>query len=104
MSTEEDIEFQTIFIEDLVPKIEGSSIAVSLCPTNELDGKFCTELGAMIMLNKPILAVLEPGAEVPGKLALVADRIIHADLATDEGRQTITREIRAFVDDMEAKA
>lgn len=105
MSREDDIEFQKVFMEGLVPSLEGSALAVSICPTSpdRLDAKFCTELGAMIMLNKPILAVLAPGQEVPGKLAAVADRIIHVDLTSPEGPDLVGREIKAWIDEQEAQ-
>jgi nucleoside 2-deoxyribosyltransferase len=39
--------------------------------------KFAVELGFAIMLNKPIIAVLQPGGTLPDKLRLVADEIVY---------------------------
>jgi nucleoside 2-deoxyribosyltransferase len=72
---------------DMVPKLRASGIAVSIVPANgEPDPKFCVELGYMIMLDKPIIAVVQPGTKVPDRLVRVADRIVewtgdHADLS-----------------------
>jgi hypothetical protein len=101
VSREDDIEFQKVFMEGLVPRIEGSAIGVSICPTSpdRLDAKFCTELGAMVMMDKPIIAVLGPEAATPVKLSKIADKIIYADIETAEGQQKITREIKEFLDE-----
>lgn len=89
MTSEADIEFQRVVNEGLVPKLKESAACVSICPDRggELDAKFCVELGAMIMLDKPIIALVAPGQDIPAKLALVADHVVVADITTDEGRE-----------------
>jgi len=95
MISDEDREFQRVVTEGLVPKIEGSSFCVSLCPDDEvLDAKFCVELGAMIMLDKPIIAIARPGRTLPPKLELIADKIVHADITTDEGQELLHEAIQ----------
>lgn len=74
---------------ELIPKLEASSMTVSLVPTGETDIKFAVELGLSIMLDKPIIAVVQPGAKVPERLVRVADDIIEADLRTERGREII---------------
>lgn len=91
---DEDVEFQKAVMTGLVPRMAESTFAVAVCPQDEdnyVDAKFCTELGVMIMLDKPILAVCAPGGKIPPKLELVADKIVHADIGTDEG-QALLRE------------
>lgn len=89
-SYEEERAFQQAVTEGLVPKVMDSAVCISLAPSeNSLDAKFCVELGVMIMLNKPIIAVARPGDEIPPKLALVADKIVHADIATPEGQSLL---------------
>lgn len=95
--TEEDREFQKVITEGLVPKIEGSSYCLSVVPgTDRIDAKFCVELGVMIMLDKPILAIVSDNEPVPKKLRLVADTIVAADITTDEGREIIRLAIEEF--------
>jgi hypothetical protein len=66
--------------KDLVPKLEGSGAVISLVPrSGDGDIKFWVELGAMIMMNKPIILVLEQGQEIPPKLRLVADEVVVID-------------------------
>ena len=72
--------------DKLLPMLDESAITVSLCPPEgHVDVKFAVELGFMIMLNKPILAVVPPGTPVPPKLALVADHIVEVDLTQPDG-------------------
>lgn len=69
-----------VFVKDvtdeLIPKIDGSAIAVTLVPKGPTDVKFAVELGFMIMMDKPIIAVVAPGVRVPDKLRAVADAIV----------------------------
>jgi hypothetical protein len=62
---------------ELVPMIEQSSVGISLVTKSEVDIKFAIELGLMIMLDKPIIAVVLEGAAVPPKLAKVVDAILY---------------------------
>jgi hypothetical protein len=38
--------------------------------------KFAVELGVSIMLNKPIIAMIEEGVPIPDKLAAVCDHVL----------------------------
>jgi hypothetical protein len=85
---------------ELIPMIEGSSVAVSLCPPDgKTDVKFAVELGMMIMLNKPIIVVANPGQTVPPKLVMVADRVVHADITTADGRLVFMKALEEFAHD-----
>lgn len=81
---------------ELVPKMAGSGVIVTLLPEGEIDVKFAVELGISIMLDKPIIAVVRPGTKVPAKLALVADRIIEGDMDDP----TMIARLRLAVDEM----
>lgn len=80
-------------LEEMLPKLSQSAINVSIAPGDEGDVKFWVELGASIMLDKPIIVVVEPGREVPGKLRQVADRIVAIDLSTEDGQKQLTEAI-----------
>jgi hypothetical protein len=58
--------------------IEGSAVGVSIVPTDPdgVDVKFAVELGLMIMMDKPICLVVQPGTEIPAHLKRVADEIV----------------------------
>jgi nucleoside 2-deoxyribosyltransferase len=62
---------------ELIPMVDDSAVTVSLVPRdNKPDVKFATELGFMIMLDKPIIAVVDAGQKPPAKLIGVADEIV----------------------------
>lgn len=76
--------------DDLIPKLRDSAMTISLMPTTGgPDIKFATELGLSIMMDKPIVAVVLPGAEVPAALRRAAVAVIEGDMTTDEGRETL---------------
>lgn len=103
MSPEEQKEwdaFVEAFRREAVEKISGSAGFLSLIPeSDDIDVKFCVELGAAIMMNKPIIAVVHKGRTAPEKLAKIADEIVYADLDTTEGQKEVAMAIRRVVDD-----
>jgi hypothetical protein len=66
--------------DELIPRLDQSALSISLVPEGVGDVKFAVELGLSIMMDKPIIAVVTPGVQVPQKLALVADEIIEGGL------------------------
>jgi hypothetical protein len=67
---------------EVLPMIQDSHVVCSIVPASndKLDIKFAVELGMSVMLDKPILAVVAPGAPVSKKLRLVVDRFLVLDL------------------------
>jgi hypothetical protein len=85
------------FRRDVLQHMMESAAVMTFVPDRQgFDVKFATELGAAIMLDKPLLAVVMPGASVPDKLRLVVDMIVRADIDTDEGRREVARAVRDF--------
>src|SRR5262245_9299458 len=85
------------FRRSTMERMTGSSAFVSLVPGQTDAVKFAAELGAAIILDKPILAVVTPGAAVSEPLERVSDRIIEADADTHRGQQKIADEIAEFI-------
>jgi ABC-type nitrate/sulfonate/bicarbonate transport system substrate-binding protein len=87
-------DFVDHFRRDALEKMTDSAAMISLVPkSGGFDVKFAVELGAGIMLDKPIIAVVMPDAEVPEKLRRVADAVIEADIDTEEGRDEVSKAI-----------
>lgn len=82
-------------IEDLVPKMSGSAMVMTLV-SGKPDIKFAVELGMAIMLDKPILALALPGSEVPARLRRAADMVLECDPTTESGQRELTAAIEAF--------
>jgi hypothetical protein len=55
-------------LSDMVPKMADSALVCSIVPGDEGgDVKFWVELGASIMMDKPIVAVVFDDRQVPAK-------------------------------------
>jgi hypothetical protein len=64
-------------VDEMVPKLKSSAVVVSIVPgTAELDVKFCVELGATIMLEKPLIITVFGDRPVPPKLEALADEVV----------------------------
>lgn len=75
--------------KDALVKLESSAFVASLVPDDVFDVKFALETGAAVLLGKPIVAIVMPGAEVPGKLALVCEEVVEADVDTEAGKRLV---------------
>lgn len=71
----------------LIPKIRDSAYVASFVPerADGTDVKFAIELGFSIMMDKPIIAIVTPGAKLPKKLAEIAEVIVEGDINDPEG-------------------
>jgi hypothetical protein len=67
-------------LRDMVPMLEQSAVALSLVPESgeytHGDAKFWVELGASLMMDKPLLVVAFDDRELPAKLLAVADEVV----------------------------
>ena len=72
----------------LVPQMENSGAVVSIAPQGDVESyrdiRYALEVGLSILMDKPIIAVVVPGAKVPAKLALVADVIVEGDMKSPD--------------------
>ena len=76
---------------DKLPQmINDSAVVMSLVPADgKTDVKFAVELGFAIMLDKPIIAVVQPGSKVSEHMIRVADEIVECNMETDEDREKL---------------
>lgn len=68
-------------IDDSLTKLATSAVAISVVPNDvsdlgAADVRYFTELGAMICMDKPIIAVAFEGRLIPPKLRAIADEIV----------------------------
>ena len=82
------IEWEDAVRTKLIPKIEGSTLTVTIAPMGEPDIKFSVELGLSIMLDKPIILICEPGQVIPSKLRTVADAVVEVNWRTGDAVHT----------------
>ena len=88
-------EFVTHVREDSIAKMVDSAIIMHLSPPRpddvDLDIRYCVELGASLLLDKPIIVIVLPGREdaVPERLRRAADAVVRVDLDTETGREEL---------------
>ena len=81
----------------LYPKLRAAGAFVSIAPSGEPDAKFCLELGAAIVLGKPILVVAPPGTRVSPGLRRVAHAVLEGvDPLSEAGGETLLAFIAEF--------
>lgn len=84
--------------ESVVPVLRESAVTITLIPRGQTDVKFAVELGLSIMMDIPVIALVQPGMSIPGGLAAVAAEIVEVDIAKDpEGAQRSISEAFARV-------
>jgi hypothetical protein len=80
----------------LFPMIRDSRVYLGICPAAP-DAKWCLELGAAIMFDKPLLFVVRPGVAVPAKLRRIADGVVEVeDLGSPEGQARIAAVLKEW--------
>jgi hypothetical protein len=83
-------DFSRSFRTDGLPKILSSAVCMSLVSGDgrDFDVKQATELGAMLLLDKPLILVCMPGAVIPSRLRRAADEVVEdwdpADMASQD--------------------
>jgi hypothetical protein len=82
-------EFVDHFRRDALEKMTQSAFIASIVPKDAFDVKFATELGAAIMLDKPLLGIVMPGVSISAKLRSVFDEIVEADIDTLDGQMAV---------------
>ena len=82
---------------ELLPKLRESSAVVSLITACEPDTKIALELGACLLLGKPLVLVVAEEVELPEGLARAADRIVRGDITTPETKERLSEVITRMI-------
>lgn len=82
--------------EEMIPKMRESAFVVSII-SGAVDAKIAVEIGAAVLLNKPIIVAVVPGAQVPEKLVRVADHIVEANPRSPTATADFNRAIQEIV-------
>lgn len=77
------------FEQRVVPAMRQSA-AVAPVWTGSVDAKLAAEVGASVLLDKPLIVVVQSGA----------DRILEADVTTDAGRQSLARRLSSTIGEL----
>lgn len=84
--------------EEMVPKMRGSAYVMTVAPTGgDVDVKIAVEIGYAILMDKPLIVLKPAGRTVAEKLLRIADHIIEGDMDTEEGRASISEQLRRLM-------
>jgi hypothetical protein len=90
--------------ETLLPLISLSEVTCCVIPRDpsKLDIQVATELGASVLVDKPIIALIQPGTKAPEKLAAIVDRFIEFDPSNpNQSSEAISQAVKELIDDPE---
>lgn len=95
--SEEWERFADTMRRDLIPKMRESDHIAVLSPINDkFDLVFAVQIGAAILMNKPLVMLVPPGGKPSRKLLLVADKVI--EVADDQdGMRRATMELGDYI-------
>lgn len=73
-----DPEYAEHIRETLIPNMVNTAMAMCIIPDDpaKLDLKIVMEMGLMVLLDKPIIAVVSPGIPVPENIINLAEAIV----------------------------
>jgi hypothetical protein len=60
---------------EMFPKVQESAVCMMLY-TDKIDAKIALELGAIILLDKPLVLIAEKNTPIPARLLRIADAVI----------------------------
>lgn len=85
------------FRTEVLPQIKASATVLTIVPrSKDGDIQLMLQIGAAVLLDKPIVLVVFEKREVPPRLARIADKIIEADLTTDAGKAAAQQRIAEY--------
>jgi hypothetical protein len=87
----------------LIPQMRESASILMIAPRmdTKFDINFALQIGSAILLEKPLILLVQVGRDIPPKLRAIADRIIETDMnkATMD-KDGIQQQIRQAMTDL----
>lgn len=71
--------------------------AFSMLVTDKPDAKLCMELGACILLDKPIVVLVPPGTQASANLKRCAAAIVEGSMDDPATQEKLTAAVKAVV-------
>jgi hypothetical protein len=89
---------------DILPKLRASAFAMVLVEP-KLDALLLVQVGAAVLLDKPLILVALPGAWIPAKARQLADAVVTADsldfMKTEAGQERMKTAVRTVMRKLE---
>jgi hypothetical protein len=87
-------EFEDHARKDMLPKMESSAMVMAMITSAEPDLKLAVEIGACLLLGKPLVLLIMPGSKPPDALVRAAELIIEGDLDDPVSRDKVTAMVK----------
>jgi hypothetical protein len=81
---------------EVLPKMHSSAFSIALI-SRKVDAKLCLEIGAAILLEKPLIVLAMPGAKIPPVLARLAHEIVRGHPRDAETKKHLTEAIESLM-------
>lgn len=65
--------------DEMYPMLKQAYMSVTVLGKSDPDPKFCLELGAALLFDKPLLIVALDGVHIPDRLRNLADNVVELD-------------------------
>ena len=89
------------FRDKVLPNIKGSAITAAIVSKHDPDPKMCLEMGASLLLDKPIIVICIDKAQVSQHLRKIATAIVEvSDLKTEADSKKIQDAINHVLEGM----
>jgi hypothetical protein len=82
--------------KETIPHMNNSALAISLLMAKP-DPKLCLEMGAALLLDKPIIVVVPPNIPIPDNLRRVAAAIVQGDVDNEETKAQLSEAINSVL-------
>jgi|SRR5580698_6346859 hypothetical protein len=81
---------------EMIPKMKESAFAITI-GSDTPDIKLCLEIGAAVLLDKPLIVVMPKGKRVPVNLRRVASAIIEGDPGEPDIQEKLQKAMTAII-------
>lgn len=86
------------FKEMVLPNLADAAAVVSIVSPASPDAKMCLEIGAAVLLDKPIIVAVFRGATIPQHLKKVATEIVEIEKDEHLSSPAIRKKFQAAID------
>jgi hypothetical protein len=93
LNTPEAKEFLFHAEMEMFPKLEASAMSMVVCDGRH-DAAMAVQLGAMLLMDKPLIVVVVKGAKVPAKLRMIADEVVEVEgISGEQDQQALVQAV-----------
>lgn len=90
------------FRVDCLPKLAQSKFVIGICDPENVDGFLLMQLGAAVLLDKPLVIVALKGIWIPARMRELADEVVEIESMKDlAGQERLAQAIRRVTEKLE---